>query len=490
MTSRPSSPRDGIILQVLLPAIVMSLGWGLRGYIGGGPFGAMIPGALVSLLLCHFLRYSLPAAAVVTVFGTIGIGFGGNMTYGQTLGLIRESETFLHGLAGTTIKGAVWGFLGGAVLGLGFAARHISRRHLAEALAAMLLGVIVGIYYINAPQLIHFSDPVNKPRDESWAGFWLGATTLLAYMKLMQPRFAWLPWKFAAYGAAGGAIGFGVGSLFMPLQVMASENWKWLPYWKFMEFFFGLLFGAALGLCARHHRDRLPLLGTTGGDEASKIDEPLPSATMWEVIPSALLVLIVFDAWGDYVSQLLPDLDTLARSDFNWTMADVLFDFTGLGCILLIFACRWQTVAWQSAISVTIVAAAIDWQRDLAPRGQIEWSESVRLVFVLCMAAFTIAVVQRWQHRQIPRLLSLYLFALCILMLFGWMMGVAHANLWTSDPETAAAAGGRGAWLWQQYRSEVIVHGIFGTLFLVSAGAAFVELRRLKRQTQERDSNE
>ena len=31
---------------ILAPAVVMSLGWGLRGYIGGGPFGAMIPGAL------------------------------------------------------------------------------------------------------------------------------------------------------------------------------------------------------------------------------------------------------------------------------------------------------------------------------------------------------------------------------------------------------------------------------------------------------------
>ena len=41
---------------ILAPAVVMSLGWGLRGYIGGGPFGAMIPGALVALLLCQYLR--------------------------------------------------------------------------------------------------------------------------------------------------------------------------------------------------------------------------------------------------------------------------------------------------------------------------------------------------------------------------------------------------------------------------------------------------
>ena len=36
-------------LFLALPAIAMMLGWGLRGHIGGGPFGAMIPGAMVAL---------------------------------------------------------------------------------------------------------------------------------------------------------------------------------------------------------------------------------------------------------------------------------------------------------------------------------------------------------------------------------------------------------------------------------------------------------
>jgi hypothetical protein len=58
----------------------MSLGWGLRGYIGGGPHGAMIRSLFVSLLLCQYLRYSISASAVAVVFAAIGIGFGGNMT--------------------------------------------------------------------------------------------------------------------------------------------------------------------------------------------------------------------------------------------------------------------------------------------------------------------------------------------------------------------------------------------------------------------------
>ena len=36
-------------IYIFFPALAMMLGWGLRGHIGGGPFGAMIPGAMVAL---------------------------------------------------------------------------------------------------------------------------------------------------------------------------------------------------------------------------------------------------------------------------------------------------------------------------------------------------------------------------------------------------------------------------------------------------------
>ena len=83
-TSSPLNKTDSrspsAFYWVLVPAVVMSLGWGLRGYIGGGPPGAMIPGAFVSLILCNHLGYSVSASAAVVAFAAIGIGFGGNMT--------------------------------------------------------------------------------------------------------------------------------------------------------------------------------------------------------------------------------------------------------------------------------------------------------------------------------------------------------------------------------------------------------------------------
>ena len=105
---------------VIFPAVTMLLGWGLRGHIGGGPFGAMIPGAMVALSLCMLLKLPANFTAIVVVFGVVGIGLGGEMTYGQTLSFLRDPETMWWGVLATTVKGAIWGILGAAVLSLGF----------------------------------------------------------------------------------------------------------------------------------------------------------------------------------------------------------------------------------------------------------------------------------------------------------------------------------------------------------------------------------
>lgn len=475
--TKPLSPADReprpALAWVLVPAVVMSLGWGLRGYIGGGTLGAMIPGALVSLILCQHLGYGARAAAVVVAFGTVGVGFGGAMTYGQTLGLLRADETFAWGLTGTTLKGAIWGLLGGAVLGLGFVARGIAWRHLVVAFACLLAAVTVGIHLVNQPKLIYFSDPVNQPRAESWAGLLLGALALLAYLTAYQREFASVPARFAAYGAVGGAIGFGGGSLLLALQSRVPGAWKWMPYWKYMEFTFGFLFGAALGLCARHLRGRLMPLGRDTAEERFGV-------LGWglSLLVGALIVASVLYGWpllGEQVRQGLGELPP--GSPFR-TAARVLLSFTGLGCLLMLLAWCWQTAAWQVAVSVTIVAAAIDWQRNLLTRGHIDLPAVYRDLWVLGAAAACVAFVSFWQTRRAPKLADLFLFATCAVMGIGYMKGLGVSDLWRANPEAEAVAGGRAAYLWQRYRSEAVVHLIFTALFALSFWAGIRERRR------------
>ncbi len=468
----PEVRTHSTLAWILVPAVIMSLGWGLRGYIGGGPFGAMIPGALVSLMLCEYLRVDVRAAAVVVAFGTMGIGFGGNMTYGQTLGLIRVDETFLWGLIGTTTKGAVWGLLGGAMLGLGFVADRMRWRHLIGVIGCLLIGITIGIVCINAPRWIYFSDPLNKPRDESWAGLLVGSIALLAYLRFVQPRSFRLPATFSFYGTIGGGLGFGIGSLFLAWQPHAPEAWRWLPYWKFMEFFFGLLFGGGLGFAAYRLRDHII------ADETSGNTESLPQSAARGLLGTLLgasVVLFVFYFWPRLTLLVFPNLAEVTRGSLSMTATDVLTDFTGLGCVMLLLSRRWPTVAWQLAISVTIVAAAIDWLEDLHPRGDINMPEQYRLLFLLATAAVSVIFVQRWQQSRAPKLTSLFLFAACILMGIGYLMGLGMSDIWWPNPELIAPAGGRWSFLWQEFRSEIIVHAIFATLFVLSLSACLWE---------------
>jgi hypothetical protein len=436
----------------------------------------MIPGALVALILCQYLGYRTSAAAVVVAFGALGVGFGGEMTYGQTLGLLRQEETFWWGLAGTTLKGSVWGLLGGAVLGLGFIAKQIPPRHLAIALVCLLIGITVGIHYINQPKVIYFSDPINKPRDESWAGLLLGALALLAYLRVFVPQLVGIPACFALYGLVGGGIGFGAGSLLLALRFRAPEAWHWLPYWKFMEFAFGFLFGGALGRCAWQMRSRLTILpadpSLAFSGHATSADDPRKRSRRWgSFLLGACLVVSFFYGWELLVGALVRPLEGVPASDLRHSVARVWLGFTGLGCLLLLASRYSETVAWQVAISVTIVAAAIDWQRDLLPHGEIDAPPYLRVAFVVGVGALSIAFVSIWQHRRQSRLMALFLFATCVLMAIGTMMGLAVADLWRFDPQQVIA-GSRATWLWQHYRSEVVVHVIFSILTVLSIWAA------------------
>ena len=67
-------------MRILWPACAMSLGWGWRGYIGGGPYGAMIPGAMVALVLGRLAGLGRAQTALVASFAAVGVGFGGEMT--------------------------------------------------------------------------------------------------------------------------------------------------------------------------------------------------------------------------------------------------------------------------------------------------------------------------------------------------------------------------------------------------------------------------
>ena len=303
-----------------LPAVAMMLGWGLRGFIGGGPFGAMIPGALVILTLA--VLYPRRDWTMLAAFGAVGVGFGGEMTYGQTVGFITKAETFWWGFLGLGLKGAIWGALAGAVIGMGFTPRW---RLVLGGGAVMTGATWVGWKLINEPRVIYFSNLLDRPREEIWAGFWLAAIALVAYLAWQgkgQPAR-----RMAVAGFVGGFIGFGFGGAIQGVGRVFTPDLK-LHWWKYMEFFFGFCFGWALAWATAH--------GALPAEES--VGEEAPSVWV-EMLTAAIVAGALF--W------------------LSWNLP-IRFGYLVAGSAVLVLVARYRWLAKHVAYSVTFAAVTLD----------------------------------------------------------------------------------------------------------------------------------
>lgn len=342
----------------------MMLGWGLRGFIGGGPFGAMIPGAMVVLAL-GFL-YPRRDWTMLAAFGAIGVGFGGEMTYGQTVGFIVKAETFWWGFLGLGLKGAIWGALAGAVIVMGFTPRT---RLVACGAAAMILATWAGWKLVNEPKLVYFSNLLDRPRPEIWAGFLLAAVALSKVVGPLAQRWAWVCF-------VGGFIGFGVGGAIQGLGRIYTPELN-LHWWKYMEFFFGLCFGWALAWAMAH--SALP--------EADGKEDEAPS---WWVEMGAAIVMAG------------------ALFGVAWNL-DVRFAYMVGGSLLLVVLTRFRWLAKHVAYSVTFAAVALDLARYWSKKYQRGPAEPAYTVAVLAALGFA-WMVRKWDGDP-GRMLNLLMWA-------------------------------------------------------------------------------
>ena len=102
--------------MLLLGALSLSIGWGIRGNFGH-EYGAALPGVLASLAV--ILASNRPDwyahAPYVAMFGALGWSFGGSMSYMQVIGYTHSGHplTTLYGYANLFTIGFLWASLGG-----------------------------------------------------------------------------------------------------------------------------------------------------------------------------------------------------------------------------------------------------------------------------------------------------------------------------------------------------------------------------------------
>ncbi len=106
---------------ILLTALSLSIGWGIRGNFGH-EIGAMVPGALAAMafVLLSGREDWHRRIAYFAMFGAIGWSFGGSMSYGMVIGYTHSghSASVLYGYASLFVIGFLWGAVGGAATAL------------------------------------------------------------------------------------------------------------------------------------------------------------------------------------------------------------------------------------------------------------------------------------------------------------------------------------------------------------------------------------
>ena len=357
---------------VLVSAVTMAVGWGLRGFIGGGSLGAMIPGALIALVIGHGLGLPDATCARLAAFGAVGIGFGGQETYGQTVRFVTNyGDEFFRGLAGLTVKGAVWGFVGGAVLGVALIARRVRHRDLALALVALIAGTWLGWRFIDEPKLLYFSNLHDKPRPEVWAGLFTGGLGFLGVLVWRLRAAARVPWVLALAGLVGGGIGFGAGGASYAAGMGLGFDARWYPGWKQMEFTFGLCLGAALGFAAYRLRDAI-----RESSAAAEANTALDRHAWWSLASAGLAGALLG------ASGRLP----------------LRFDYTVAGAALLVLAWWSRRAAWQIALTITVAAFALDVGEFYTANHLPDHPRPAAAVALL--GAFAVAVVVAVRERQ------------------------------------------------------------------------------------------
>lgn len=256
-----------IILFILMAGISVSYGWGMRGTTIGGEKGAMLPGAIMGLLIALFSPSPLLQEQffMVSGVGAMAMYLGGCMTYGETLGLTMNTwppENMKKGLFAVFVKGGIWFSLFGAIMGIYLTA---STGEVYKALDFVVLFALIPVFALGGYFLLNKPhDPKNnkfpkiyfsKTRQESWGGL-LGILVLLILVSALRSDFFAL--KLMLCSGLSGAVGWVIGQLFHTYGRHPKKNGKYIfPWlqkkklmeaWKLMECVLGAIGGMGIAL--------------------------------------------------------------------------------------------------------------------------------------------------------------------------------------------------------------------------------------------------
>lgn len=257
---------------IILCAAAGGLGWGIRGQYGHES-GATMAASLVSFAIGMGLWGHVPSLKLMRAISSAALvaGFGGSMTYGQTLGLTQDTplignwNSWSWGMLGVFIKGGLWIAFFGLFLGAGLSRENFKPHELAIHAILSVFILFTGVALFNEPfnpnekilPYLYFSDhwrwePDSElsPRRERWGGLLLVLIYWIILTRIVIKQI--LPMRLALFGFLFGGIGFCVGQAFQSFHAWNPEfmgSWnKYINWWNFMETIFGAIWGGGIAI--------------------------------------------------------------------------------------------------------------------------------------------------------------------------------------------------------------------------------------------------
>jgi hypothetical protein len=320
------------------------------------------------------------------------------MTYGQTLGFLRNPETMWWGTLGTTVKGSIWGLLGGMVLAMGLIHNRLSRLSVIGAFFLLMAGMLAGFKLINQPMIIYFSDPAN-PRPESWGALLVGSIALFIYLRIRLDAVSFrIITRFTLLGMVGGGLGFGLGGFWIVLGSHLPGDVIFNSWWKAMEFSFGLLLGAFFGLAAWTNRKAIAYITGYPGRKTTPSTEKIAVEFVVTLI-IGILIFHLFSAWLD------PIVDSgLKGAQFTpigtRDIAIIFSNYAFYGFLMIMAVMYFPVSAWQIAIVLTFCHTVIDLSQDIFPDTPEKILLTSRLALIISMT-LGVAILTAWfRHRK------------------------------------------------------------------------------------------